>query len=127
MTTLQVILREQTNFSYMLCKAKCLYSHGTVPALKTYSNVAIKRRPQVNTEKKKIIYFPIFQHLKTARAINHITSQGFLFKILLGVRIFVSLNMHFTQPFHSRGISAFETTHDSYEERTLQVSQHCDL
>lgn len=52
MTTLQVILGEQTNFSYMLCKAKCLYSHGTPPALNIYRNVAIKRRPQVNTEKK---------------------------------------------------------------------------
>lgn len=102
MTTLQVILGEQTNFSYMLCKAKCLYSHDTVPALKIYSNVAIKRRPQVNTgEKKKIIHFPVFHHLKTARAIKHITSQGFLFKIILGLKIFVSLNMHFTQPFHS--------------------------
>lgn len=95
MTTLQVILGEQTNFSYMLCKAKCLYSHGAVPALKIYSNVATKRRPQVNTEKKN--YFLIFQHLKTARAIK----QGFLFKITLGLRTFVSLNMHFTQPFHS--------------------------
>lgn len=115
MTTLQVILGEQTNFSYMLCKAKCLYSHGTVPALKIYSNVAIKRRPQVNTGEKK--YFPIFHHLKPARVIKHITSQGFLFKIILGLRIFVSLNMHSTQPFHSRGTSAFETTHDSYSRK----------
>lgn len=63
MTTLQVILGEQTNFYYMLCKAKRLpYSHGSIPALKVYSNVAIKRRLQVNTE--KISNFLIFHHLK---------------------------------------------------------------
>lgn len=64
MTTLQVILGEQTNFYYILCKAKHLsYSHGTIRALKIYSNVAIKRRLQVNTE--KISNFLIFHHLKT--------------------------------------------------------------
>jgi len=39
------------------------HSHGTVPALKIYSDVAIKRRPQVNTE--KISYSLIFHHLQT--------------------------------------------------------------
>lgn len=44
-------------------KALLSYSRGTVPALKIYSNVAIKRRPQVNTDEKS--YILIFHHLQT--------------------------------------------------------------
>lgn len=36
-------------------KTPLSYSHGIVPALKIYSNVAIKRRPQVNTETNQLL------------------------------------------------------------------------
>lgn len=57
MTTFQVILGEQTDFYYMLRKAKMLLScsHGIVPDWNIYSNVAIKRRSQVNTEAAKLL------------------------------------------------------------------------